>query len=219
MDIKEYQNKIRQALLQNKWDNVKTDKRVMKGGGVKKPNEKPNVNMNENPSSYGEDVKEYRKIKEMHLGPYENKGKVYKDVKPKKLNKTRNVPEYDEDIKSDSDNEIEGGNFIKSIKKLGNTLKNEGGKQLAREAVKGVIEGAKQGGKYLLTTGAEVAPVVAADAAEVAPLALMAAGMKKKRVVSDKMKRRSQLVGGLMKKHNMTMGEASSYIKQRNLKY
>jgi len=126
----------------------------------------------------------------------------------------------DSDSDSDSDTE-EGGkmHFIKHMKKmhLGKHIKNavgHGVKALGKEALKEGSKLAVQGAKDFMT----VAPEIAETGAEYAPL-LLAAGMKSGRKQTDKQQRRTVLVRKLMKKHNLSMCQASSYIKQHNIDY
>ncbi len=70
-----------------------------------------------------------------------------------------------------------------------------------------------------LVSGAETALPVAE---EVAPLALLAAGMKKPRrtrQVSQKEANRHALIRKLMQQHGCSLAEASKYIKEKNLAY
>jgi hypothetical protein len=138
--------------------------------------------------------------------------------------------DYDDDNYSDDDNdnhEFHGGrfNFIKSMKHLGNSMKNEGVK-LGKDALKTGIDAGKQIAKSKLKNYAMDAAkgLVAAspEMEEAAPLLLMAAGMKKprkKREVSQREKNRHELIRMLMKKYDCSLAEASKHIKEKNLKY
>lgn len=135
----------------------------------------------------------------------------------------------------------------KSLKGVGKTLKNDGKQALdatkkvvigyaAKDAGKYIYDNMKSAGKNMLKGTEEIGTeleaaspeieagleVGAEGAAEYAPLALMAAGMRKpkqKRVQSDRQKRRGLLIKKLMSAHGMTLPEASSYIRDQNIQY
>jgi hypothetical protein len=95
-------------------------------------------------------------------------------------------------------------------KQLGQAIKKEGINQAAKETVGFVKRNIVTAAKYAAT---EAVPL----AEEAAPMLLMAAGMKKTQ--SQKQLNRHALIRKLMKKESMTMVEASSYIKDHDLKY
>lgn len=141
--------------------------------------------------------------------------------------------DLDSDSDSDSDNKLSGGkiNFIKSLKKVGNTIGNDlkqtgqtvgkavvkevskkGMQQLSQGIQKYGSQALKQAGQYASQFGAEAIPM----AEEEAPM-LLAAGVKKPRKMSEKQLKRHALIRKLMKKHGMTMIEANKAIKEHNL--
>lgn len=76
----------------------------------------------------------------------------------------------------------------------------------------------KQGVKKLASSALNALEEAGPMMAEEAPM-LMAAGIKQKRTVSAKMKKRHAIIKKLMKEHGLTMTEANSYITQHNIKY
>lgn len=136
----------------------------------------------------------------------------------------------DESSDESSDEEepaIQGGKFrnMKSMKKMGQdfgtSLKKAGIKEATNAIAKEGVNFAKKNIGNLISGAEEVPPEALPIAEEAAPL-LLAAGMKKPRrtrVVSDKEKRRHELVRKLMKKHGCSLAEASSFIKEKNLEY
>jgi len=88
-----------------------------------------------------------------------------------------------------------GGNFISAIKRIGNKVINKVGDKLVN---KGIDEVGK------LITNPEVDEGVAEAAA----------GIRKRRAPT----RRNMLIREIMRKHHMSLPEASKYIKEHNLK-
>jgi hypothetical protein len=130
---------------------------------------------------------------------------------------------------SDSDEE-EGGkiHFMKSFKKLGDTVKHTGSEiaETAKKAglnavAKEVANQATSAVKTVAKNAMTYAPEIELGAEESAPL-LLAAGLKrprKRREISQKEKSRHALIRSLMNKHGISLAEASKHIKQNNLKY
>ena len=132
----------------------------------------------------------------------------------------------------DSNNEIIGGGgkgFVRSMKKLGHSISHN---KIVKGAVKGVVktgkkvgtavvnEAKKEGTKYVVNGLKDMAMGATTAVAANPELLLLAAGMKKpkqKRVLSEKQKRRHELIRELMKENHCSLAEASSYIKQHNL--
>eukprot|EP00981_Chlorochromonas_danica_P013029 scaffold5684_cov217-Ochromonas_danica.AAC.2 len=133
---------------------------------------------------------------------------------------------YDDEDDTDDDEEVNGGrfNFIKSMKHLGHEIahgvKKAGIQKLSKEIADVGVNQLKKIGTNLLSSAETVAPEVAEEGAEVAPLAL-AAGMKKKRTrrLSQREMNRHALIRKLMAKYGCTLAEASRYIKENNLQY
>jgi hypothetical protein len=139
-----------------------------------------------------------------------------------------------EDSSSDSDSSsdeeepaVQGGkiHFMKSMKKFGKdfgtSLKKAGIKEATNAIAKEGVNFAKKNISSLINGAEEVLPEALPIAEETSPL-LLAAGEKKPRrtrKVSDKEKRRHELVRKLMKKHGCSLSEASSHIKENNLEY
>lgn len=147
--------------------------------------------------------------------------------KPSKQYYAEPSSDTDEDEDEDSDMEVTGGkfNFIKSMKHLGrdiaHSVRKAGIQKIGKEIADVGVNQLKKIGTNLLSTAETVAPEVAEEGAEVAPLAV-AAGMKKprkKRVASQKEKNRHELIRQLMKEYGCTLPEASRYIKENNLRY
>ena len=166
-------------------------------------------------------------VSKVNMQPYADagayKGNISENVKPirnSRLNMQRkpiNQPQSSESDNSDYENdELVGGkiNFKKTMKKtgkeLGQAVKKEAINQVAKEGVAFVKRNAVTAAKYAAT---EAIPM----AEEAAPMLLMAAGMKKTQ--SQKQLNRATLIRKLMKKESMTMVEASSYIKNHDLKF
>lgn len=132
----------------------------------------------------------------------------------------------------ESDPHIYGGSFVKSLKHFGIQLGKETSKATikigANELGKSIVNTAKDVGTSIKNGAVDMmnqAPAVAEEAlpvaeevGEIAPLAL-AGGMKKKRQVSEKMKRRGELIKKIMKKYGCSLAEASKHIKEHDLKY
>eukprot|EP00981_Chlorochromonas_danica_P005852 scaffold1201_cov144-Ochromonas_danica.AAC.3 len=134
---------------------------------------------------------------------------------------------YDDEDDTDDDEEVSGGrfNFIKSMKHLGRDIahgvKKAGIQKLSKEIADVGVNQLKKIGTNLLLSAETVAPEVADEGAEVAPLAL-AAGMTKKRRtrrLSQREMNRHALIRKLMAKHGCTLAEASRHIKENNLQY
>ncbi len=163
-----------------------------------------------------------------HVPQYEDIAKHIPQKMTKKTTKktTKKVaipPPSEEDSEDDNELEEQGGkvHFLKHMKgfgrsvakfgkKAGRTISNEVIKQGSQQLGKMALEGAKDFMTY--------APVVAEDAL---PL-LLAGGMKKpkrKRLLSDKEKRRHALVRKVMKEHGCSLPQASKHIKENNLTY
>jgi hypothetical protein len=108
----------------------------------------------------------------------------------------------------------EGGkfNFVKSLKSVGKEIAHTG-KEVASSATKRVIN---KGLNHVVDYGIKALtnPAVDAGLEDAGEVALMAAGMKKKRAPS----RRNILIGQLMKKHKCTLAQASKMIKDKGLK-
>lgn len=138
--------------------------------------------------------------------------------------------ESSDESSSDDETEpaIQGGkiHFVKSMKKFGKdfgtSLKQAGIKEATNAIAKEGVDFAKKNIGSLISGAEAVLPEALPIAEEAAPLMLMAAGMKKPkrtRKVSDKEKRRHELVRKLMNKHNCSLAEASSFIKENNIQY
>lgn len=126
----------------------------------------------------------------------------------------------------------------KALKKIGNNVDNaisttgkniaKGAQKEVQQAAQGVAKDAfntlKTGAKDFMKAAPEIESGLEASAPELeeaAPL-LLAAGVKKprkKRQVSEKEKRRHELIRKIMKKHGYTLAEASKAIKQHNIDY
>lgn len=115
-------------------------------------------------------------------------------------------------------NELQNGIEVTrggSIKSIGKMIK-KGAKSIGKVVLKDVIQPvASKYARDQLTKfiTKEALPV----AEEVAPLVLMAAG--RKRVISDKMRRRADLVRNIMNKQGMSLPQASRHIKENNIEY
>ncbi len=181
MDLDEYQTKIKNALLNSQWHKNDIENKI-KGGSIPKQkyNKIPKPVYNDiGPSSYGDNPDNYKTTRDMYL----------KSTVKKRSPVHKKIPSEDSDegySDSDSDSDIEGGNFIKSMKKIGKSgskmlvsgakiVGTEGAKTLGREGAKSLISTA---GKYLAPLATEALPITE----EVAPLALMAAGMRRRKV-------------------------------------
>jgi hypothetical protein len=116
-------------------------------------------------------------------------------------------------------NELQNGIEVNrggSMKSIGKIIK-KGAKSLGKVVLKDVIQPvASKYARDQLTKfiTKEALPV----AEEVAPLVLMAAG-RAKRVVSDKMRRRADLVRNLMREQGMSLPQASRHIKENCIEY
>jgi hypothetical protein len=99
----------------------------------------------------------------------------------------------------------QGGNFIKSIEKVG--------KKVANKVVDKVVnKGIDQGIKYMTS------PAVENVAEEALPeMAEAGAGMKKPRKKRAPSKR-NLLIGKLMREHKMTMKQENEYLRKNNIK-
>tara|TARA_B100002003_G_scaffold177284_1_gene165189 strand:- start:286 stop:867 length:582 start_codon:yes stop_codon:yes gene_type:complete len=157
-----------------------------------------------------------------HIAQYED---VAKHIQPKKKTTKKTKKKILPPPLNEDDNELEeqGGkvHFLKHMKGFGKSVAKFGkkaGKAISNEVIK---QGSQQLGKMALEGAKDFmtyAPVVAEEGA---PL-LLAAGMKKpkrKRLLSDKEKRRHILVRKIMNEHGCSLPEASKYIKQHNLTY
>jgi len=146
---------------------------------------------------------------------------VGKNIVRKTMKKAKSVANI-------GDDEVNGGkiHFVKSMKNFGkdfgHAMKkagiNEATKVIAQEGVKF----AKNNIGNLINGAEEVLPEALPFAEEVGPMALLAAGMKKpkrSRKVSDKERRRHELVRHLMQKHGCSLAEASRHIKENNIEY
>ena len=114
---------------------------------------------------------------------------------------------------------------MKSMKKFGQdfgtSLKKAGIKEATNAIAKEGVNFAKKNIGNLVSGAEEVLPEALPVAEEAAPL-LLAAGMqkpKRTRKVSDKEKRRHELVRKLMNKHGCSLAEASTHIKENNIQY
>ncbi len=238
MDLNEYQMKIKNALLNGQWYKTNIENEVKKGGSItRKPYPKiPKPVFNKEPSSYGDNPHNYDATMQMYLKP-PNKKRTPVDKKvitPQEYSSDDGFSS-DEDIK-----DIKGGNFIKSIKrvekpslkqdkqeggdlnallkKTGRQLKkavvDEAGKTIGREGVKLGAKTLYNGAKSYLLPAVETAATEALPVAETAAPLLLAAGVRKRKVTS-----RHELIKKVMKKKNMTLPQASKYIKDNKLKY
>ncbi len=242
MDLNEYQMKIKNALLNSQWHKTNIENDVKTGGSMtRKPYPKipkPVFN-NIQPSSYGDNPNNYNETMQMYLKP-PNKKRTPVDKKvitTQEYSSDDGFSSSDEDIKG-----VSGGNFIKSIKKVekpssknaeGGDIKNafkkagrqlkksvvdEAGKTIGREGVKFAGKTLYNGAKSFLTSSAvpalETAAAEAIPVAETAAPLLLAAGVRKRKVTS-----RHELIKKVMKKKNMTLPQASKYIKDNKLKY
>jgi hypothetical protein len=193
---------------------------------------------------YNMDLKEYKRriAEKLNNNDYDmvNTNKRFVDYVPKMkkvvTRKSKPIPiplpsENSNDINDDSPIDIAGGklHFLKHMKKLGNSIKNEAvnigssalndvKKDITNEVksnVKGALNDAKimayQAGRDMIAS----APV----AEEAAPLLLAAGIQKKPRQQSEKQKNRNALIKKLMSKHGCSLTEASKYIKDHNLSY
>lgn len=137
---------------------------------------------------------------------------VGKNIVRKTMKKAKSVANI-------ADDEVNGGkmHFVKSMKNFGkdfgHAMKkagiNEATKVIAQEGVKF----AKNNIGKLVNGAEEVLPEALPVAEEVGPMALMAAGMKKpkrSRKVSDKERRRHELVRHLMQKHGCSLAEENN---------
>ena len=131
-----------------------------------------------------------------NLNKYANEGKKY--IKDRGMNALNSI----------DTGEAVGGkiHFIKSMKKLGNKMQKgmtSIGSEIGHDVLNNV---AQQGMEYVKNE---------------APMMLMAGGVKQKRTrtVSAKEAGRHRLIKELMQKHKCTLAEASSHIKQNQLKY
>ena len=120
-------------------------------------------------------------------------------------------------------NEMQNGIEVNrggSMKSIGKIIK-KGAKSLGKGVQHDVIQPvASKYARDQLTKfiTKEALPV----AEEVAPLVLMAAGRgsgKAKRVISDKMRRRADLVKKLMREQGMSLPQASRHIKENGIEY
>lgn len=99
------------------------------------------------------------------------------------------------------------------------------GKEIGQAATSEVVkQGSKALGDFAVNSAKTFLAEAPGMAMEAAPLMLMAAGIpdkkpRKKRVVSDKEKRRHALVRELMNEHKCKLCEANAYIKQNNIDY
>ncbi len=238
MDLNEYQMKIKNALLNSQWHKTNIENEVKKGGSMtRKPYPKiPKPVFNKEPSSYGDNPHNYDATMQMYLKP-PNKKRTPVDKKvitPQEYSSDDGFSS-DEDIKDI--NNFNGGNFIKSIKRVEKpSIKKEGGdiksafKKAGRQLKKAVVdeagktigrEGVKLGAKTLyngaksyLLPAVETAATEALPVAETAAPLLLAAGVRKRKVTA-----RHELIKKVMKKKNMTLPQASKYIKDNKLKY
>ena len=220
MNLQQYKNNIKNKLLaglnnQSMIDNkIKNDRKPMKsistndysGGSLKskgfvaKEHVLPSISFD--PSYYGEDEDDKDLLENMYSKNNLNK---LEDKIPKKTNK-----------------KITGGkiNIGKDLHDIGTTFAKAGASVLGKEAGTSIVKGIKSFGSSV----AEEAPIAGEEALAVAPEAtLLAAGMNKKpkrnRTISEKEKKRHQLIRQLMQKHNINLSQASKFIKSKNIKY
>jgi hypothetical protein len=126
MDLDEYQMKIKNALLNSQWHKTNIEKNVQKGGSMTRkayPKLPKPVYNNIQPSSYGDNPHNYNETMEMYLKP-PGKNRTPIDKKIPKMK----VQEYssDDGFSSDEDN-LKGGNIIKSIKRVEKPKTEAGG--------------------------------------------------------------------------------------------
>ena len=179
-----------------------------------------------------------------HLGHYAHNGSKRAKAKKKVVEESHDA-QADEEEGDHDDDEIEGGkmHFLRHMKHFGRDIKHVANKVGHSKAMKTIGKVATDTGKDIAKVATSklakeagdqltnmaistakglvtVAPEVGEVALETAPV-LLAGDMKKqpKRVLSDKQKRRNELIRKLMKQHGCTLGEASSHIKQNNIAY
>jgi hypothetical protein len=220
MNLQQYKNNIKNKLIaglnqQSMIDNkIKNDRKPMKSissnnysGGSLKPNKfvaKEHVltSLSFDPSYYGEDQHDKDLLENMYSKNNLNK---LEDKTPRKTNK-----------------KITGGklNIGKDLHDVGMSFAKAGASIIGKETGTAIVNGIKNFGNSV----ASEAPVIGTETAEVAPEAmLLAAGMNKKpkrnRTISEKEKKRHQLIRQLMQKHNINLSQASKFIKSKNIKY
>jgi hypothetical protein len=243
MDLKRYRKQIQNELLSNIQNNIIKNKAIQEGNykpkikGSGSLSGKVLTNMDIQPSNYG-----YGKLKPLHLD-FDNS--IYNDsmvntegrlkqLKNKDAGKIRKMNKNNLGL-IDDDNDITGGkiNFVKSFKKVGKTLgkdaKNLGktikkqtintvGGLAGKEAGQAIYSGLKNVGSKMMLGAEEAAPILEEGAIDAAPL-LLAGKVKRTRKISQKEENRHKLIRQLMNKHNISLIEASKYIKSHNLKY
>ena len=246
---KEYQKKIKSMLLNGDYNEMKINKKVQGGGVCRSSesgmrpsgksecesgmsscgrlNAKPMVNFDEcRQPTERQRAQEFSHIKTSFV-PNVSKSQGRKHHKAI----------YDTDTSDEEEEEEEeaGGSFMKSFKKVG--------KRVGKDVLDDYVDKAKtafrpdeegegftktmkkfgqtkigktlgRAGEKVIVKGIEIGAQKGCEA-----MANYAAGSVKKRQVSDKMMRRGALLKQLMQRKGMSFGEASSYIKQNNLKY
>lgn len=207
MDLKDYQNRIKQALLSGQYNEMKVNKRI-KGGGSK-INQKPQASFDRQPACQ-DNINEYKNVRELYVPT--------RQTRPRIARKTKNVMDDMEDL----DTVNNGGNFMKSFKKAFKPLThtvvqetNNVGKVLVSKGAKALEKKGLNAIEKFGETALKQAPTVIAENPE-----LLAMGMTKKpRKQSDRMKRRGELIRKLMNQNHMTLPEASRHIAEQNIKY
>lgn len=190
----------------------------------------------EQPSMYGDYFSDFDYMKELYDRAPEPVQKPKKRIMKKKAAIDYQQPmEEHEQLAKD----LFGGkfHFVKSLEKAGksakkdlsntaSTIKNVGLKTVGTLAGKEIgtyaYNGLKDMGKSLMQAAPEIETGLVESAPaleEAAPLMLMAAGIRKPRKKSEKEMRRHELIRLLMKKHGMTLAQASKTIKERNMEY
>lgn len=134
----------------------------------------------------------------------------------------------DESSEEEDEPAVQGGkmHFVKSMKKLGKdfgqSMKKVGIQEVTKTLAQEGVKYAKNNIGSMISGAESVLPEALPIAEESAPLLLMAAGMnkpKRTRKVSEKERRRHDLVRKLMSKHGCSLAEASSHIKENNIQY
>lgn len=171
------------------------------------------------------DLQEYKnKIREILLNDLYKQSSIQNNINCGKKN-INNIQDINKNEKGGNLNFKKIG---KTFKNVGNDIKNEtqkiATKELSKQAFKQIGKqfnnGLNMTKEYLQN---EVAPALENIGEEALPILeevpLMAAGIKKKKSLSQKMINRNELIKKIMYKFNYSLPEASRYIKEHNLKY
>ena len=238
MELKQYKVKIRNQLLHGLDAQARKEKAieegdyVSKGGSIKVPHYKipkgdfdellRKMTLHQGPTvSMPSHVTTGHNLNGGSMTDYDS-DEEGGSIVPKKI--VRKAMKKIKAIEDEAVDSVNGGkvHFMKSMKKFGSDFGTSLRKAGIQEATKTI---AQEGVKFAknnigsLMSGVETALPVAE---EVAPLALMAAGMKKPRrtrQVSQKEANRHALIRKLMQQHGCSLAEASKYIKEKNLAY